>query len=981
MKEWIIKFNEKIESLAASKRLQYLRITGGVVWNLALIFLVTFVILGVFAVSVGAGYFASLVKDEPLRSKEEMRDMIFNYEETSEVYFANNVRLGPLRTDLDRRETSLANVSQYVINAVLATEDEYFREHNGIVPKAVLRGLLQDVSNSSTQTGGSTLTQQLIKNQILTNEVSYERKAKEILLALRLEKFMEKEEILEAYLNIIPYGRNANGRNIAGIETAAQGIFGVKASDLNLAQSAYIAGIPQAPFKYTPFTNKGERKTPEQMQAGIDRMKIVLYRMKEVGYINEAEYENAILYDITKDFREPEQRAEDKYPWLTAEIEKRSVRILMDIIAEQDNIDPNRLKEEDNLYQKYKIIAERAIRSNGYRIYTTINKEMYDAMNTAAAAYENYGHTYTESYTDENGDEATRPLPVQVGSVAMETKTGKILAFVGGRDHSIEALNHATQARRSNGSTMKPLIVYGPALEYGIIGAGSPLVDIKIEHGNWKPNNFNAEEERGLVSARDALEDSLNIPVARLYIEMLNRRPAEYLLQLGVEELHPEDFETPSTSIGSLKKGVTVEENTNAYQAIANNGQFIDGYMIEKIVDLDGNVIYEHKTEPLQVYTPETAYILTDMMRGVLSEGTGVTAKNTLKFNADFAAKTGTTNDYSDVWFMGYNPNITLGVWLGYKDLKLGLGTFNNQYGHPSTRINRLWASLMNSLYDVNPEFIGTTEKYVKPANVVSASFCGISGMAPSEACSEAGLVRTDLFNKAVFLPSKPDDSLTSGATVFVNGKSYPALPTTPSEFVTSGGVGLSQSFVDRVLGKLGGDASKLLRGIGTIADSDNESGGLVEDSVPPNAVNANISGSSIVWSRSSSNDVVGYRVYTVTNGERQLVGSITSRETYSFPLSRGIEYIVVAVDITGLESPASNVVSLENITPPEPSQPPGNGGSDGGPGNEGGNNGNGPGNGNKPPNNRPGPGDDNEDDNGSPDDEESNEEDLSNRD
>ena len=975
MKELITKFNEKIESLAASKRLQYLRITGGVVWNLALIFLVAFVILGVFAVSVGAGYFASLVNDEPLRSKEEMRDMIFNYEETSEVYFANNVRLGPLRTDLDRRETSLANVSQYVINAVLATEDEYFREHNGIVPKAVLRGLLQDVSNSSTQTGGSTLTQQLIKNQILTNEVSYERKAKEILLALRLEKFMEKEEILEAYLNIIPYGRNANGRNIAGIETAAQGIFGVKASDLNLAQSSYIAGIPQAPFKYTPFTNKGERKTPEQMQAGIDRMKTVLYRMKEVGYISEVEYEDAIQYDITKDFREPEQRAEDKYPWLTAEIEKRSVRVLMNIIAEQDNIDPNRLKEEDNLYEKYKIIAERAIRSNGYRIYTTINKEMYDAMNAAAAAYENYGHTYTESYTDENGDEATRPLPVQVGSVAMETKTGKILAFVGGRDYSIEALNHATQARRSNGSTMKPLIVYGPALEYGVIGAGSPLVDIKIENG-YNPNNFNVDEERGLVSARDALEDSLNIPVARLYKDILNRRPAEYLMQLGVEEIHPEDFEIESISIGALTNGITVEENTNAYQAIANNGQFIDGYMIEKIVDLDGNVIYEHKVEPLQVYTPETAYILTDMMRGVLSEGTGVSAKNTLKFNADFAAKTGTTNNFSDVWFMGYNPNITLGVWLGYKDLKLGLGTFNNQYGHPSTRINRLWASLMNSLYDVNPEFIGTSERYVQPPNVVSASFCGISGMAPSEACSEAGLVRTDLFNKAVFLPTKPDDSLTSGATVFINGKSYPALPTTPSEFVISGGVGLSQAFIDRVLSTSGGDASKLLRGIGTIADSDNENGGLVEDSVPPNAVNANISGSSIVWSRSSSNDVVGYRVYTVTNGERKLVGSITSRETYSFPLSRGTEYIVVAVDITGLESTASNVVSLANITPPEPepSQPPSNGGNDD-------NDSNGPGNGNRPPTDRPGPGDDNEDDNGSPDEGDSDEEDISNSD
>ena len=215
---------------------------------------------GIFAGSVGAGYFASLVKDEPLRSKEEMREQIFNYEETSEIYFANDIYIGKLRTDLERRETSLATISPLVINAVLATEDEYFREHKGIVPKAVLRGLLQDVTNSSTQTGGSTLTQQLIKNQILTNEVSYERKAKEILLAMRVEHFMTKEEILEAYLNIIPYGRNASGRNIAGIETAAEGIFGVKASELNLPQAAYIAGIPQAPFKYTPFTNKGECK-------------------------------------------------------------------------------------------------------------------------------------------------------------------------------------------------------------------------------------------------------------------------------------------------------------------------------------------------------------------------------------------------------------------------------------------------------------------------------------------------------------------------------------------------------------------------------------------------------------------------------------------------------------------------------------------------------------------------------------------------
>ena len=260
MKEWIEQLNERIESFANSEWGRRLRITGGVFWNLALLFTIFLVTAGIFAVSVGAGYFASLVKDEPLRSSAEMREQIFNYEETSEIYFANEIYIGKLRTDLERRETSLSAVSPLVVNAVLATEDEYFREHNGIVPKAVIRGLLQDVTNSSTQTGGSTLTQQLIKNQILTNEVSYERKAKEILLAMRIEHFMTKEEILEAYLNIIPYGRNSSGNNIAGIATAAEGIFGVKPSELTLAQAAYIAGIPQAPFSYTPFKQTGELK-------------------------------------------------------------------------------------------------------------------------------------------------------------------------------------------------------------------------------------------------------------------------------------------------------------------------------------------------------------------------------------------------------------------------------------------------------------------------------------------------------------------------------------------------------------------------------------------------------------------------------------------------------------------------------------------------------------------------------------------------
>ncbi|MBD8035004.1 MULTISPECIES: transglycosylase domain-containing protein [Solibacillus] len=918
MKEWLEKFNKKIESLASSKQMRYVRITGGVFWNLTLLAVIFVATTLLFVGGVGAGYFASLTKDEPLRSKEEMREQIFSYEETSELYFANDIYIGKIRTDLDRRETSLANISPTVINAVLATEDEYFREHEGIVPKAVLRGLLQDVSNSSTQTGGSTLTQQLIKNQILTNEVSYERKAKEILLAFRLEKFMSKEEILEAYLNIIPYGRNSSGRNIAGIETAAQGIFGISASKLNLPQAAYIAGIPQAPFKYTPFTNKGEQKSAEGIKPGIDRMKTVLYRMQEVGYISEKEYNEAIAYDITKDLKGYEERPEDKYPWLTAELEMRAKEIFAKILAEKDGIDPDRLKEEKNLNEKYSILADRTIRSGGYRIYSTINKDMYDAMRNVTEEFTLYGQTYKKKEKDpETGEEIEVNVPVQTGSIIIDNKTGRILSFVGGRDHQLEQLNHATQAYRSNGSTMKPLLAYAPALEYGVIGAGSPVVDVKFkrDYDDYEPVNYIPTQELGIIPARQAVASSQNLALLRLYDSILDRRPATYLDKMGFSKLTEGDYVHLSTAIGGITHGATVEENTNAYTTFANEGKFIDAYMIERIEDLDGNVIFEHKVEPVEVFSPETAYMMTDMLRGVLQQGgTATLAKSQLKFSSDFAAKSGTTQDHKDVWLVGYNPNISIGVWLGY-DQPRTLYAFNNRYQHPSNRVNRLWASYLNTLYDIDPELIGTKETFKKPEGVVTQSFCGISGLAASTSCSNAGLVVSDLFNKNVFLPTQPDDSFVSSTSVVINGSTYAALPNTPTEFVQTSGYGLNQAFINRMLGRLGGDASKLLpfsTGNGVVSGAPFEA-----DGAPPEAVFATLANGSLSWTASASNDVVGYRVYSITDEGTSLVRSLKSYEGFQMSVSEGVRYVVVAVDITGLESGYSNEVGEVYTIPP----------------------------------------------------------------
>lgn len=932
MKKWIEKiqiFKDKFDVWESTKWAKGLRISSSVLWNLCLLLIVGLLTMGVFGVSVGAGYFASLVKEEPLRAKEEMRSAVFNYEETSEIYFDGDIYLGKLRTDLERTETKLSEVSPYVIDAVLATEDEYFEVHNGIVPKAIFRGLLQDVSNSENQTGGSTLTQQLIKNQILTNEVSYERKAKEILLAMRLEHFMNKDEILEAYLNIIPYGRNSNGRNIAGVETAANGIFNVKAKDLTLPQAAYIAGIPQAPFAYTPFRQGGEIKEGEALQLGIERMKTVLFRMNETGYITDEEYNNVVSYDITKDFREPEAVAEDKYPWLTFEIENRVKDILRDKFAEADSIDPARLDKEDRLYEKYDILAQRSISTDGYRIHTTINKDMYEAMLKVRDEFDNYGHTFQKEVKDEDsGEIVLKDFPVQVGGMLIENGTGKILSFLGGRDHKLDKVNYSTQGVRPIGSTIKPLVAYAPAIEYGVIGAGSPVVDLKLDNlssTTWtkSPSNYTTEQELGIISARDALTTSQNLSTIRLYDLIMDRKPTDFLLKMGFEHIEENEYANHALSIGGMTNGATIEENTNAFGTFANNGQFIDGYMIEKIEDVDGNVIYQHEVEAVPVFSAATSYIITDMLRDVLSEGTAKLANSRLKFQSDFAAKTGTTQNHNDSWLVGYNPNISLGVWLGYGDDTQTLYYMNNRYNHPSVRINMFWSNMMNAMYDVNPELVDASNNFTAPEGVVTRSFCGISGLAVSDACSQAGLVKSDLFNAAVLLPTAQDDSLISSSYVAIGGNRYRALDSTPGEFVVSGGYGVNEDFIKRMLGKFGGNASKLFPTKSAFGGNVVSEEVFNADGSAPNSVTATMTSGTISWSNSTSGDVVGYRVYEVGNGQRTLLSSTKEAAGNSLAINRAGEFIAVAVDITGLESGASNIVSIEAAEPPEPVVPP----------------------------------------------------------
>ncbi|AVQ99658.1 penicillin-binding protein [Oceanobacillus iheyensis] len=928
-------YMEKLKSIWKSGKVQRSsRISYDIGWNVLLFFLIIGFIGMFFAGGVGAGYFASLVKDEPVLSYETMQQDIYNYEETSKLYFADDKYFGDVQSDLHREEVTLENISPVLLDAVIATEDENFEEHHGVVPKAILRAVLQEVTNSEVKTGGSTLTQQLIKNQILTNEVSFERKAKEILLALRLERFFEKDEILEAYLNIVPYGRDASGNNIAGVQTAAQGIFGVDAKDVNIAQAAYLAGLPQSPSAYTPFLNGGDLKDEDGLQRGINRMKTVLNRMLESSYITQAEYDESINYDIVADFKEASPSPVEKYPYLTFEVEKKATEVIMYQLAEKDGYSKEDLEKDSALKEDYEVKAERDLRKNGYNIHTTIDKDIYEAFQEVATNYENYGPTVTVTKTNsETGETEEVEQRIQTGGMLIENSTGRIISFVGGRGYDEDNnINYISDnVIRSNGSTIKPLLDYAPAMEEGVIQPGSPVADVRKQIPGWpsgKPGNYGGGYH-GIVSARTALQHSYNVPAADIYSRIIDLDPAsKYLEKMGITTLTEEHHVLPTLSIGVAD--VTIEENVNAYSTFGNNGKFADAYMIEKITNQDGDVVYEHKAEPVEVFSPQTTYLTIDMMRDVINSGTaGYLRPQLSNGSVDWAGKTGTSNDYHDAWFVATNPNVTFGTWIGY-DKPRSINNASTNYSH---RNLKLWAELINSAAAINPELVTPSETFKRPDGIVQRSYCAISGMLPSELCEKAGLVKSDLFN-AKYVPTETDDSLVSGSSVIVNGKAVVAGANTPDEFVTGDGLMFSPEFLKRNGYDKLPDLTQLYPRTETekwqrigVPGAGAEVGDAIEDDGknPSAPTSLNKSGSKLTWKKSGSNDVVGYRVYRATKagGKFSLVGS-TTETSYTIGNNNAI-YHVKAVDYFGRESSASKEIMVGNTSEPEPETPDSN--------------------------------------------------------
>lgn len=670
---------------------------------------------GLLGTGVVLGYAVSLFDQVSVPQTEDLVKQVNNISSISEIRYADGSMIGAIESDLLRTSVASDAISENLKQAIVATEDEHFAEHNGVVPKAVIRASLGNFIGLGSSSGGSTLTQQLIKQQVVGDAPTLARKASEIVDALALERAMNKDEILTTYLNVAPFGRNNKGQNIAGAQQAATGIFGVDASKLTIPQAAFLAGLPQSPISYSPYESTGEMKSEEDIELGIKRSKDVLYNMYRTGVLSQEDYETYKAYDIKKDFLPAENVNVTAKGFLYFSALDEATNLMYDYLIKKDNVSAPELKNE-SIQKSYHELAEKEIQNGGYRITTTIDKAIHTAMQGAVA---NYGYLVD--------DDTGQP---EVGNVLMDNQTGAILGFVGGRDYQSNQNNHAFNTKRSPASTTKPILAYSIAIDQGLMGSASVLSNYPTNFSNGNPIMYVNSSGTAMMSLKEALNYSWNIPAYWTY---------QLLLQKGVDVrsyMEKMGYEIPEYGIESLPMGggidVTVAQHTNGYQTLANNGVYHKKYMISKIEKTSGEVIYEHKDEPVQVYSKATATIMQSLLRDVISSQVTSSFQSDLATinpslaGADWIGKTGTTNEDGDMWLMLSTPRLTLGGWLGHDDNRpLGKGA-----GH--YRNAKYMAHLVNAIQQAAPSAWGS-ERFKLDSSVTSSQVLKSTGQKPGK--------------------------------------------------------------------------------------------------------------------------------------------------------------------------------------------------------------------------------------------------------
>ncbi|WP_445506094.1 transglycosylase domain-containing protein [Niallia sp. 03190] len=508
---------------------------------------------------------------------------------------------------------SIKQIPKDMIHAVIATEDQRFYKHGGINYIAIARAFTQNIISSDIVAGGSTITQQLAKNAFLTQERTYTRKFKELILTKKIEQSYSKDEIMERYLNQIYFGEGA-----WGIQRAAQTYFGKDVSELTLGESAMLTGLIKAPSILSPF---------KDMDRSVERRDLVLSLMKKEGYISQNDMEKAKEQSIVLEGKKIDDYR-GKYPYYVDHIIEEAIK-------------------------KYGL-TENEVLSGGLHIFTELNPTI---QNVVEQVYKD----------DEMFPKGQSDQLIQSGAIFMNPATGGINALVGGRgEHSFRGFNRATQLKRQPGSTMKPLAVYTPALEQGY-EIFDRLQDSPIDINGYQPMNYD-RQFRGEVTMYDALIHSYNVPPVWLLQRMGLNYGTNAVERFGIQ-LKEEDY-TPGLALGGLSEGVSPLLMAQAYSTFPNKGVRVEAHAIQKMEDADGEVIGKWHSNATRVTDPSVAQKITYMLKGVVEEGTGMNAQVN---GLEVAGKTGSTElpfaneaGSKDHWFVGYTPQIVGAVWMGY---------------------------------------------------------------------------------------------------------------------------------------------------------------------------------------------------------------------------------------------------------------------------------------------------------------------------
>ncbi|WP_139008560.1 transglycosylase domain-containing protein [Lactococcus lactis] len=674
-------------------------ITFKVVRGLIVIYGIIFALAGVFGAATGVGYFARLVEQTKTPDKTEMLAKINDIHGVSVINYSNGQPISDISSDLVRVTVKSDEISPNVKNALIATEDDSFKTNKGVVPKAVVRGILGSVGGG-TSSGGSTLTQQLIKQQVLGDSVTFQRKASEIVYALKLNSYLSKDQILTDYLNVSPFGRNNKGQNIAGIQEAALGIFGKSAKDLTIPEAAFIAGLPQSPIVYSPYAADGSLKSKENMSYGLERQKEVLFYLYRGGYISEADYKKYKAYDISTEFLQPGVAQSQEHGYLYNVVYNEAITDIYNYLIKRDKVSATDLGN-DSTKQRYRELAEQSLQNGGYTVTTTINQQVYDAMQNAVT-------NYSGLMQDGTG-------LIQTGNVLMDNKTGAVYGFIGGLDFSQSQVNHAFDTKRSPGSSIKPILAYGPAIDMGLMGSASVLSNYPAKYSSGQDIEHVGNMGTEMMPFSEALNVSYNIPAYWTYQTILNKGKSvePYMTKMGYDVA---DYSVESLPLGG---GIdpTVVQHTNGYQTLANGGKYEPWYIVDSIKDDTGNVIYQHQTTGgTQVYSEATSTIMEYMLQDAIKSqktskfyGELQSLNSSLATNVQWAGKTGTTDNYTDVWMMLSTPSVTLGSWAGHDD--------NSAMSQNSGFINnaKFTANLVNAINAADPNIFVPGQKFTNP--------------------------------------------------------------------------------------------------------------------------------------------------------------------------------------------------------------------------------------------------------------------------